>query len=138
MIRNDFYTGGFPITSRSPIVLISNESIKTVYNRYDLKLELDLIKKNSSDIKCFGVWPGNKITDIFVLNPDYYGYLCPPENHKDIDNSKEIKVTIDDKTGFKEVYYIWEGVKVISKDSDLFKYIKEIGLRYTVQYESMD
>lgn len=138
MIRNDYFTGSFPISRRVPVICTHGTEVKISYNNYDLKQVLSVYRTQGVDkeITCFGVWPGKINTDIFLLDQNYYGYIAPPEIHKDIDSAKEI--TVRQVGGvFSELEYIPGSISpdqtpIISKDPLLFSYVSKAGLRYKV------
>ena len=144
MIRNDSYRGGFPISRRVPVICTHETNIQVAYNNYDLKQILDSyrLQKIENEITCFGVWPGKVNTDLFLLDQNYYGYLSPPEIHKDIDSALSITVTMS-AGKFKELEYIpgssWaDSTPIKSNDPLLFDYISKIGLKYKTILEGLE
>src|SRR5512135_2368334 len=103
MIRKDFETGGFPLQNLAPAICIcADYSIQMAYNKFDLVK----ILKNNDVRSCYGVWPGKKMTDSFVLDPKSYSEMpLPPENSKDIDNASEIIVHMEEGQSFLKVSY---------------------------------
>ena len=135
MILRDFETGGFPISRRSPVIcMISDGSVKAVYNRFDLKN----IINSSTNLSCIGVWPGKKNTDCFILDPDAYKNLAPPEIHKDIDSAEDIKIFINSDGYFMKISYVpgafsSDRTPHESEDINLCSYIKAAGLKHSTQ-----
>jgi len=134
MIRNDFYTGGFPISKRVPIICVLEQNITVCYNNYDLKLILDLYRSQKliDKVACFGVWPGKMNTDLFLIDHNYYGFVSPPEIHKDIDSALLIEVFLSGGE-FEELVYISplplsESIRVT--DPAVYDYVKKIGMRF--------
>lgn len=133
MILRDFLTGGFPITRRSPAVcMISDGSVKVAYNRFDLKN----IINSSLVLNCIGVWPGKKNTDCFILDPDAYRNLAPPERYKDIDSAEDIKIFINPDGYFVKISYIpgafsSDRTPHESEDMNLCSYIQTAGLKHS-------
>lgn len=136
MILNDYRTGGFPLTRRSPIICsISDGTMEVAYSRFMLKKIIDRTKKSNKEIKeCLGVWPGKKSTDCFIIDPKDYTALVPPEIHADIDSAEEIIVVCDENGVFEGIQYrpgsfAKDRTPVISKDYLLLDYIRYTGLR---------
>jgi len=150
MIRKDFIDGGFPISRRSPVICSGLEikpsedtshrqgvSMTICYNRYDLKLA---IKQYMAPCICMGIWPGKKITDGFVLNPETYSKFAPPEVHKDIDSADSITVIFYTDNTFNRILYtpgafVENQIPVMSMDRDLYEYVKNIGLNFKAVIE---
>ena len=134
MIRKDFETGGFPLQNLSPAICIdANYNFHMAYNRFEL---ITLLR--TKDIKtCFGIWPGKKNTDGFIMDPKIYVALpLPPEEHKEIDNAIEITVYMEGEKFSRMSYFLnKDEVKIESKDSALFNYVKKVGLRFSLVFE---
>lgn len=134
MILNDYETGGFPITRRSPVIcFFSDGTVEVTYNRFELKKVIDK-HKNLSLSKCLGVWPGKKNTDCFIINPEMYCAHVPPEIYADIDSAEEIIIVINEKNIFEGVRYTpgphaKDRTPVISRDQSLINYIIYAGLK---------
>ena len=129
MIRDDFLNGGFPICNRNPVLCITpTGDIYVTYDRYGLKMAIE----SGKILKCVGVWPGNKNTDIFPLNQEYYK-IAPPVEHRAIDNAVSVSVYYKDKD-FDHVGYMIEEVEMISKDAALLEYIEKAGIKHTSMY----
>lgn len=133
MIRNDFITGGFPVCLRAPIIcILANSQLKIAYNRFDLK---EISSKNKIEL-CFGVWPGKKTTDCFLIDPKAYTSHCPPERHKNIDSAENIIVQKDTEGNFIGISYLpfGETTWIVSYEPLLFDYIRLNGLKYTSSF----
>lgn len=137
MISNDFVDGGFPVSKRAPIicfkVIDGVAYTKLCYNRFDLAIEVN----KPGFISCLGVWPGKKTTDGFVINPEAYTKVLPPEEHKDIDSANEIIVMLHDDKVFSRIIYTipYTQASVECFDEKLYHYVKTIGLQITVKNE---
>ena len=139
MIRKDFEKGGFPLNGRCPVLCIdANHNLQMAYTRYDLVAIL-----KSKDVRCcYGVWPGKKETDSFFLDPKVYAALpIPPESNKDIDNAGKITAYMEGGKFSKIVYgFDHENVEgpdfdTVSRNPDLFDYIKKAGLKFSLVFE---
>jgi hypothetical protein len=133
MVRKDFEDGGFPINNRAPVLCITDEgAVFLVYNNYDLK---ELLEKKLGIKKLLGVWPGKRMTDLFVLNPGKYGKNAPPVEHKEIDNAEKVIIAYNKQDIFLSVIYTLPGGSpIISKDPLLGAYLKSSGRKYAVRY----
>jgi hypothetical protein len=134
MIRKDFEDGGFPINNRAPVVCITGEGLVFIsYNSFNLKKVMD--QKGSEIKKLLGIWPGKNNTDFFILNPEKYGKIAPPEEHADIDNAVTILIEYGGDNTFSSVLYSFStGPAIMSRDPALEKFLKEAGKKYTVRY----
>ena len=136
MILHDLRSGGFPVSRRAPIICVSNKGeISVVYNRYDLNNTKKLI-----EIKyCMGVQPGRKNTDCFILDPESYTKITPPEEFRDIDSAENIEVQKSFENKLKQINYTPgphsdDKTPIISKDQKLYDYIKFAGLKCKESY----
>jgi hypothetical protein len=133
MIRKDFETGGFPLQNLAPVMCIcADYSVQMAYNKFDLVN----ILKNYDIRSCYGVWPGKKTTDSFLLDPKIYIALpLPPENSKEIDNASEIIVHMEAGQSFLKVSYTVGGTEYESKSKELLDYIKKAGVRFSLVFD---
>jgi hypothetical protein len=97
---------------------------------YD-RLTLKNILETYNVSKCIGVWPGKLETDCFILLPEYYKKITPPEDHRDIDSAQNIEVYYNGNK-FQYLTYIFEDKNIKSQDENLLKYMQSVGLRYKV------
>jgi hypothetical protein len=130
MILKDFKTGGFPISANVPVLCIDEKyALHVAYNRVDLA---KILKGN--DIKCcYGVWPGKKNTDCFILDIESYAKMpAPPEAHKEIDVAEQVTLYLDEDNNFSKIAYrTTKGdFQIVSRDPALLDYIKKMGLKY--------
>ena len=129
MIRNDFKDGNFPISRTNPVLCLSDQcNLFVAYDRYTLHQIFEI----APIIKCVGIWPGKKNTDIFKLNVATYKNIpVPPAEHKDIDSSPEIIVKLSKDENFIELSYTDPIKEVIvrSKDVNLYNYVKQTGMK---------
>ena len=124
----DFIRGGFPICQRAPVIcMTSTGKMAVAYNRYDLKMILAKLQPKA----CLGVWPGKKSSDVFILDPvSYQNEPTPPEIHKDVDSSLDIKVINDREGKFVRVEYvpgphIKDQTPVVCHEQSLAEYLKK-------------
>lgn len=136
MWRSDFTEGNFPITRRNPIIAyIKENDAKVAYNRFQLRSILQ-----SNKVHClFGVWPGKKNTDLFVLDPTKYKDIpTPPEKHQEIDSSPEVVVKLD-KDGFVRgiAYHNQQTDEhVLTQEAQIYDYVKSVGIKHRIIYAS--
>ena len=135
MILKDFETGGFPISANVPVLCIDEKYVLHVaYNRLDLAKIL-----KSKVIKCcYGVWPGKKNTDCFILDPAVYAQsVLPPEKHKEIDQANQVTLFLYPDNSFSKIEYktLKNDFVIVSTDPSLLEYIKKMGLKYTTTYD---
>ena len=134
MISRDFEHGKFPICRRAPVICYYENGLRIVYNRYDLR---NFLEKHGLSCRCVGVWPGKKSTDCFVLNPKSYSTIeIPPEIHKEIDSAEDITVELGPEGFFEKLTYtpgtfVEDRTPILSKDRNLFDYIKKSGLKFS-------
>jgi hypothetical protein len=89
-----------------------------------------------------GIWPGRFTTDCFPLKIECYINLSvPPQEHREIDDSPEIKVIYERPSKFRRVSYVKENfdgnkIDVVSEDECLKNYVIGVGLKYTTLMES--
>jgi hypothetical protein len=134
MIRNDFLGGGFPICRRCPIIcLFDSAEFISVYNNYDLHK----VKSSHTIKKMLGIWPGNKDTDIFMLDPEFYGEVFPPMAYKDIDSASDIKIfyksaELFDRIEYVPGFHVENREKITSNNKDLLNYLRAVRLKNTL------
>lgn len=134
LILNDFFTGGFPINRKSPVMCITDDGGVTIaYNRHMLHSIL-----NEKRIKsCFGIWPGKKYTGVFNLCVEEYADApYPPKEHADIDSAESVMVHLENGE-FDSIVYTpgpqeSDHTPVVCKDVKLFDYIRTVSLRHQI------
>jgi len=135
MIKKDFEDGGFPINRRAPVLCVTeNGTVRIAYNNWELSKAVE-----PGDIKkMLGIWPGRVNTDIFVLHPEYYGKMAPPEEHRTIDNADTIIIEYEGNTFSSVMYSLPEngekGTIIQSKDPKLEQYVKKAGRKYQTRF----
>lgn len=133
MIRKEFEKGGFPLCSIAPILCIDeNFALYVAYNRYDL---IKILKTQKIKV-CYGIWPGKWTSDCFIIDPQaYINIPIPPEEHKEIDNSKDIIVDLTKDGIFVKIQYLPrkpDAVWIESKDENLYSFIKNSNIKFRV------
>lgn len=133
MLRMDYYTEGFPVNKRIPVIcILKDNSILIAYNRFDLR---QIIINNTLNT-CIGVWPGKINTDVFSINPETYKEIYPPEINKDIDDANEIEIFFcSPGTNFERLIYTIGDKRIESKNPILYQYIKLTNKKYRTTFE---
>lgn len=130
MIRNDFWTGGFPINRRLPVLCFSESGeVFVAYNNFTLKR----ILSEKPIKKAVGIWPGKHDTDCFPIDPECEIH-APPKEYVDIDSAEDLEIIYISNV-FDHISYKLKEINYTSKDESLLDYLKKNGRKYKVKYE---
>ena len=134
MILKDFLRGGFPIGRRSPVLcLYGGHLAEVACSNAELKKILEKVEKPI----LMGFWPGKKGSDVFVLNPAFYGRYVPPAGHDDVDSAEDMVVFMGagkfDRVEYVPGPHAADRTKVVCSDPKLYEYINDVGLRHRVE-----
>ena len=135
MFRSEYVSGGFPIDNTRPVLCVSRSGeARLAYNRTELRKNYDL----DPEMKCYGVWAGNRNTDIFHIDPKAYTAVMPPEKNADIDSAECILVYLAVDGAFERLEYkpgrhAKDRTPVMSREQAFYDYVKKSGLRYATE-----
>jgi hypothetical protein len=135
MIIKDFEKGCFPVCAKAPVLCIdAGYNLHVADNRF---VFVSILKMH--DITgCYGVWPGKKNSDCFILDPKAYaGIAVPPEINKEIDSAERIILCLDSDHNFSKISYVMRDsdVMIDSRDKSLYDYVKKTGLKYSTAFD---
>lgn len=135
MIREEYYEAGFPICATVPVICVRDDfKVLVAYSKFEL---VRILQENKVKC-CHGIWPGKKMSDCFILDPEkYVKTLIPPEDHKEIDNASEITLCLDTDCNFIKVSYLPRNSDVVieTKNQLVLDYLKKAGIRYATVFE---